>query len=52
MQLVIFKQGKVLVELNRLIFKLLLLYEVDIQERSCKVNAKFNYLGIIWESKR
>ena len=42
------------VELNRLLLKLLLLREVDIQEYQvfCEENAKFNSLGIIWESKR
>ena len=40
------------VELNKLLLKFLLLYFVDIQESSHKDNAKFNFLGIILESKR
>ena len=40
------------VELNRLLLKLVLLRQVDIQESSCrKGNAKFNFPGIIWEKK-
>ena len=39
------------VELNRLLLKFLLLCYVDIQESSCKGNAKFNFLGIIWQSR-
>ena len=37
--------------LKRLL-KFLLLSHVDIQESYCKCNAKFNFLGIILESKR
>lgn len=37
--------------LKRLL-KFLLLSHVDIQEIYCKCNAKFNFLGIILESKR
>ena len=42
------------VELNRLLLKLLLLREVDIQEYQVfrEDNAKFNSLGIIWVCKR
>ena len=43
---------KSVVELNRLLFKFLLLCQVDIQESSREGNAKFNFLGIIWGSKR
>ena len=39
-------------ELNTLLLNFLLLFHVDIQESSCVDNAKFNFLGIIWESKR
>ena len=31
---------------------MLLLRDMDLQEVSCKGNAKFNFLEIIWESKR
>ena len=40
------------VELNRLLVKFVLLCQVNIHERSREDNAKFNFLGIIWESKR
>ena len=38
-------------ELNKLLSRLLLLFHIDIQESSPKRNAKFNFLGIIWENK-
>ena len=40
------------VELNGLILKSVLLYQVGIQESSRKSNAKFNFLDITWESER
>ena len=40
------------VELNRPLLKLVFLFFVDIYKSSRKGNAKFNFLGIIWESKR
>ena len=40
------------VDLNRLLLKFVLLCHVDIRESSREENAKFNFLGIIWESKR
>ena len=40
------------VELDRLLLKFVLLCQVDIQESSREHNAKFNFLGIIQESKR
>ena len=39
------------VELNILLLKFVLLCLVDIQESFREDNAKFNVLGIIWESK-
>ena len=40
------------IELNILLLKFLLLCLVDIQESSREGNAKFNFLEIIWDSKR
>ena len=37
-------------ELNRLLLKIVLLCQADIQKSSRKGNAKFNFLGMIWES--
>ena len=42
---------EIAVELNWLLVKFLLLCQVDIQKSSPEDNAKFNFLGIIWESK-
>ena len=47
-----FESIKSAVELNRLLLKLVLLYQVHIQESSCEDNTKLNFLVIIWESKR
>ena len=43
---------KSVVELNRLLLKFVLLGQVVIQESSREGSAKFNFLGIIWESKK
>ena len=43
---------KSVVELNRLLLKFLLLCHGVIQKGYCGGKAKFNFLGIIWESKR
>ena len=43
---------KRVVEMNRLVMKFLLLCYIDIQGRYCEDIAKFNVLGIIWESNR
>lgn len=43
---------KSFVELNRPLLKLVFLFFVDIYISSRKGNAKFNFVGIIWESKR
>ena len=45
-----FQSMKSGVELNRLFLKFVLC-QVDIQENYSEDNAKFNFLGIIWESK-
>ena len=42
---------KINVELNILLLKFVLLCHVDVQESSRKDNAKFYFLGVIWESK-
>ena len=48
-----FKAMKSVVELNRLLLKFLLLcHGVVIQKGYCGDKAKFNFLGIIWESKK
>ena len=39
-------------ELNRLLLKFVSLCQVNIQERSREDNVKFNFLGIIWGTKR
>ena len=38
-------------ELNRLLLKFVLLCQVDTHENFCEENAKFTFLGIIWESE-
>ena len=43
---------KSVVKLNRLLLKLVLLCHGVIQKGYCEGKAKFNFLGIIWESKR
>ena len=43
---------KSVVELNRLLLKFLLLCHGVFQKGYCEDKAKFNFLGIIWESKR
>ena len=43
---------KSVVELNRLLLKFLLLCHGVIQKGYCGDKAKFNFLGIIWESER
>ena len=43
---------KSVVELNRLLLKFLLLCHGVIQKGYCGDKAKFNFLGIIWESKK
>ena len=40
------------VKLNRLLLKLILLFQVGIQESSSEGNAEFNFRRITWESKR
>ena len=47
----IFSTMKSAVELNKLLLKFLLCH-MYIQESSCKDSARFNFLGITWESKR
>ena len=40
------------VELNRPLSKFVLLFQEDIHEIFLEENAKFTFLGIIWESKK
>ena len=47
----IFSTMKSAVELNKLLLKFLLCH-MYIQESSCEESARFNFLGITWESKR
>ena len=47
-----FQTMKSAVKLNRPLLKFVLLCQVDIQESFCGDNVKFNFLGIILESKR
>ena len=40
------------VKLSKPLLKFALLCRVDIQKHFCEDNAKFNFLGIVWVSKR